>query len=165
MYPPQVRDGDIRVETDEGTAVFSASELRTRGGAERRIEIACASGERVESVWQGLPVSTLVAEVSFPDETTHLSFTSRDDYRCCVDIRTALDGLLAVVRDGEPLGESRPYETRFVAPDVEGARCLKDVRTVRPRSLVATEDRTDYEQLDPDEDDEQENHPGDVTAR
>lgn len=152
MASQQVGKG-VRIETGEWTAVLSAGELRTEPQIEREIEIVCASGDRTESVWKGLPISALVEEYPLPVETTHLSFTSRDGYRCCIDLRTALDGVLATERDGTRIGSGRSYAARFVAPGIEGTRCLKDIRTVRPLSLEAGEPRTDYEQLTETRDD------------
>ncbi|WP_281195074.1 molybdopterin-dependent oxidoreductase [Halorubrum sp. F4] len=110
---------------------------------ERAVEIRCATGDWWTADWRGTPVAALVEEAEFPPETTHLIFETTDGYRACLDVHTALDGLLAVAIDGEPLGAAeRP---RLVCPGIEGIRTVKRVSEIVPATLSRGEDPEDLE--------------------
>lgn len=109
----------------------------------RTIEIRCASGDRTTATWNGVPIETVMDEEELPLDTTHLLVESRDGYRSCLPIREAIAGLLAFVREN-PDGDTRPVR-RLVAPGVDGARCVKDVDSMRPLRLEAGEDPSEYE--------------------
>lgn len=115
--------------------------------AERRIEVVCDSGDRWEARWRGVPFPALVDRASVPDDTTHLLVESADGYRVCVDVPTALDGLLALARDGRALSDVEPYESRFLAPGLPGPRTVKDVVRVEAVRLEPGADPDAYEDL------------------
>ena len=112
---------------------------------ERTVEIRCATGDWWTADWRGTPVSAVVDRTAVPPETTHVIFETADGYRACLDVPTALDGVLAVAIDGEPLDDAeRP---RLVCPDIEGIRTVKGVSAVVPVSLTRGEDPEDLEVL------------------
>ncbi|MFB6093798.1 MAG: molybdopterin-dependent oxidoreductase [Halanaeroarchaeum sp.] len=125
-----------------------------RRSADSAIEadVVCATGNRYSAEWAGVPVSTLAERARAPAETTHLVVESHDGYRMTVPIAAGIDGLLAVEKDGRPIGETEPYDTRFVAPDVAGARDVKGVARIEFRALDAGEDPEAFEQFEPDDD-------------
>ncbi|EMA65223.1 molybdopterin-dependent oxidoreductase [Halorubrum kocurii] len=108
-------------------------------------EFLCASGERWGGVWRGVPVAALLdrPDVEVDPEATHVQ-VGADGYAVCVPILTALDGVLAVEREGEPLPPAR--RPRFVAP-VEAGRTVRGVRELRFLRLGPAEDPQDYEEL------------------
>ncbi|KAB1187247.1 MULTISPECIES: molybdopterin-dependent oxidoreductase [Haloferax] len=121
--------GDERVSLDRERLAALPTEERT-------VTVACASGVRHTATWRGVPVTALLSEANVSDETTHLLVESADGYQICVDIYTALDGLLAFFRDGTPIAAHEPYETRFIAPDIDGARTVKAVAVLDARHLT-----------------------------
>jgi len=72
-------------------------------------------------VWRGIPVAALLdrPDVDVDPAATHVRVAA-DEYAVCVPIRTALGGVLAVEREGEPLPPAR--RPRFVAPSTPGGR-------------------------------------------
>ena len=111
------------------------------------ITVECASGTRHTATWAGIPVFELLSAADVPGETTHVVVESDDGYRMCVDIYAALDGVLALFRDGTPISEEHPYETRFIAPDIDGARTVKAVTRLEARHLSPGTDPESVEQL------------------
>ncbi|MBP27028.1 MAG: hypothetical protein CMJ63_02255 [Planctomycetaceae bacterium] len=59
--------------------------------------------------------------------------------------RPSIDAVVAYARDGTPIGEEHDYETRFIAPDVDGSRTVKGVRAVE---ALALDPATDPESLE-----------------
>lgn len=129
----------------EGTAELTADDLATLPTVESRFEIVCSSGDRYTETWQGAPVADVLEYVSLPEGTTHLLAESVDGYRICVDVLTALDGILAFYRTGEPLSEDGGYETRFVAKGIGGPRTAKDVTRIEALELSPEDDPHAYE--------------------
>jgi DMSO/TMAO reductase YedYZ molybdopterin-dependent catalytic subunit len=123
---------------------FTPAALRSLERVERPYTVACASGERARARWTGAPVSTLLDAVEAPPDTTHLRLSSRDGYRVCVPVRDALDGVVADARDGERLALTRPYATRFLASDVDGARLVKGLARVETLALAPDEDPDEF---------------------
>lgn len=114
---------------------------------EREVAFECLSGATRRSTWTGFPVGDLLDGVDVPPDTTHLVVESSDGHRACVPTWTALDGLLAVECDGDPLDGPR-----FVASDVDGPRSVKDVRTIECLALPPGENPSAYERLTRDDD-------------
>lgn len=110
---------------------------------ERTIDIRCASGDRTTATWRGVPVATLLEETAVPAETTHLIVASNDSYRGCLAVQRALQCLLAVARDGEPLEDAD--SPRLVGPGIEGIRTIKGVSTIEPVSLPPATDPEAFE--------------------
>ncbi|MFD1647612.1 molybdopterin-dependent oxidoreductase [Haloarchaeobius litoreus] len=131
---------DVLVDGETPRSLDALLSTAGVGTVERTLGYDCLSRGLVDATWRGVPVRDLVEAVGLPDETTHLLVESRDGHRGCVPIGTALDGLLALERDGEPL--SGP---RFLAPQIEGPRAVKDVARLEPVALAPHEDRTAYE--------------------
>ncbi|WP_435345879.1 molybdopterin-dependent oxidoreductase [Haloarchaeobius sp. HRN-SO-5] len=124
---------------EEGSlaALLDSPDVRT---VDRTLGYECLTGGQVDATWRGVPVADLVDAVGLPGETTHLVVESRDGYRSCVEVRVAVEGLLAFERDGDRLDGPR-----FLAPAIEGPRAVKDVVALRPVSLDPDEDRAAYE--------------------
>lgn len=129
------------------------AEMLGRFPVERRsVEVVCATGSRYTSTWEGIGIVDLLEAASAPENTTHLLVESRDGYRIAIPLVDGFDGLLAVRKDGQPLGSSNPYHTRFVAPDIDGARDVKGVREITFLAIDPTDDPERYEQVEPDDD-------------
>jgi DMSO/TMAO reductase YedYZ molybdopterin-dependent catalytic subunit len=118
---------------------------------ERDCTIACASGDRTRATWTGVPVPDLLAAADAPPETTHLRVVSDDGYAVCVEVRDALDALVALRRDGTRLAACEAYPTRFVGPTVAGERCVKGPVAVEAHALAGDEDPEELEALALDE--------------
>jgi DMSO/TMAO reductase YedYZ molybdopterin-dependent catalytic subunit len=111
----------------------------------REIEIVCATGDRYTERWRGVPVSALLDRMAPPPETTHLLVVSRDEYRACIDVETALEGIVAVARGDRPLSTAGDYETRFVAAGATGARTVKELERIEAKILAPGDDTDAYE--------------------
>jgi DMSO/TMAO reductase YedYZ molybdopterin-dependent catalytic subunit len=96
----------------------------------RSVTVVCASGDSHTHEWTGIPIVELIDAAEVPLETTHVTVESIDEYRVAVPIREAIEGLLAYVKSGVPIGEQHPYANRFVSPVVEGARDIKGVSNI-----------------------------------
>ncbi|EMA39500.1 molybdopterin-dependent oxidoreductase [Halobiforma nitratireducens] len=136
----------------ENAATIDAATLADIPVEERTVEIVCSTGDRYTDRWQGVPIPDLLetkaaAAASFPPSTTHLLIESRDGQRGCVAVESALEGLLAIGKDGQPLEEIAGYESRFVAPDVLGPRTVKDIARIEAATLEPGEDPEAYERL------------------
>lgn len=103
----------------------------------------CASGDEISGPWTGVGVAELLDRAEAPADTTHLAVESADGYWACVPVAAALDGLLAVERDGRSC-EGAP---RFVAPGVDGPRTVKRVARLAPLALSPDADPEDREEL------------------
>ncbi|MFB6125303.1 MAG: molybdopterin-dependent oxidoreductase [Halanaeroarchaeum sp.] len=137
--------GRRRVVLGEGTIpAFDADS--------RDVEIVCATGNRYDADWWGVPIVGLLDAADAPEDTTHVVVESADGYRVAVSIVESVDGLLAFRKDGRPIGESNPYTNRFVAPDIEGARDVKGVRRIEFHSLAPADDPDSLENVDPVDD-------------
>ncbi|WP_276259545.1 molybdopterin-dependent oxidoreductase [Haloglomus litoreum] len=111
----------------------------------RSCEYRCGSGDRWGGWWRGVPVGRLLDLADVDGTATHLVVASGGgDYTACVPLRVALDGVLALERDGDrlPLGERAP---RLVAPDLDSIRTVKGVERVRAVRLAPDEDRDERE--------------------
>lgn len=124
----------IRLVGAEPT-VLSADDLDALPLETKEIEVVCASGARYTAAWRGIPVGKLLETIGVPSESTHVVFESADGHRSCVDVAAALGGLIAFSRDGKPLSECAGYDSRFVAPSVDGTRMTKAVREIRATRL------------------------------
>lgn len=136
----------IRVVGEVETRLTS-EDLAALPSIERRVEIACASGDRYAAAWRGVPISALLERVGPPEDATHVVVEAADGYRVCVEISTALEGVFALFRDGRPLAETEDYETRFVAEGVDGPRTVKAVATIRSVAIEPGEDPEEREDL------------------
>ncbi|ELZ99447.1 hypothetical protein E6P09_00620 [Haloferax mediterranei ATCC 33500] len=114
---------------------LSGADLATFPTDECTVTVKCASGTRHTATWTGIPVLDLLSEADLSDETTHVLVESDDGYRICIDVYAALDGLLAFARDGTPIADEKSYETRFIAPSIDGSRTAKDVQSIEARQL------------------------------
>lgn len=137
--------GTETMQLDEPTVQMFSLETRDA-------EVVCSTGNRYSADWQGIGIDALCEAVSAPDRTTHVLIESHDGYRIAVPIVDALDGVLAVAKNGRPLVSLTPYATRFVAPDIEGARDVKGVRRVEFHALDPGSDPESLEQVEPEDD-------------
>lgn len=115
--------------------VLSADELRSFPLETIEVEVNCASGNRYMAAWRGIPIVELLKTIATPSQTSHIIFESADGHQSCVDVAAALDGLVAFFRDGKPLSDCADYDSRFVAPSVDGARMTKAIREIRATCL------------------------------
>lgn len=129
---------------------FGRKSLSRMDHLERTCTVACASGDRTTARWFGVPVSALLSAAEVPEETTHVVVEGWDGYRVVVPVRVALSGLLALERDEEPLAETTPYATRFVAPDADGSRMVSGVRRIEATALDPADDPETLEDRWPD---------------
>lgn len=141
----------IRIVGEE-TATVGADRLAALPMREREYEIVCSTGDRYTETWRGFPLFEVLeaAPTSLPPATTHLLVDSDDGHRACVAIGPALEGVLAVGKNGESLADTAGYDTRFVAP-VEGPRTVKGVSRLEAVALESGEDPQEYERLTPTE--------------
>jgi DMSO/TMAO reductase YedYZ molybdopterin-dependent catalytic subunit len=114
---------------------YRPTDLREFQPDEQVCVIECASGERTTACFTGVVMSRLLKAVDVAPETTHLHLEARDGYRVCVPIHDALDGLVAYARDGRPLAANSPYQTRFVAPGVNGDHLVKGLARIEACGL------------------------------
>ncbi|RKD97709.1 molybdopterin-dependent oxidoreductase [Halopiger aswanensis] len=161
-------DGDLHVPSLSSSIRLVGEEETTIDGAalaalpleERECEIVCATGDRYTEPWYGVPVLEVLERASVPPETTHLLVESADGYRACVAVDTALEGLLALGKNGRPLADAGDYETRFVAVGADGPRTVKDVARIEALTLEPGADPEAYEiGVAPDPDSEGESDP------
>lgn len=131
-----------RVET-----AHELDDLALVGLADERRECRylCASGRRWGGRWRGVPLSAVVERVGVDPDATHVVARGRTGHAACLPLAAALDGLLAVERDGSPLAPTR--RPRLVAPGVDAARTVKGVRALDFRRLAPGEDPEDHERL------------------
>lgn len=142
------RGPDVEVEVrGDSRLALSLGDLRTRATVDRECTISCASGDRTTATWTGVPVANLLSDAEVPRETTHLRVTSDDGYRACIEVTAALEALVAVARDDEPLAATEAYATRLVGSDVAGERSVKGVVEIEPLTLTPDEDPTELETL------------------
>ncbi|MFB6304609.1 MAG: molybdopterin-dependent oxidoreductase [Haloferacaceae archaeon] len=119
----------------------------------RECRYLCASGRRWGGRWRGVPLSSVVERARVAADATHVVARGRGGHAACLPLVDALDGLLAVARDGAPLAPTRC--PRLVVPGVDAARTVKGVRELDVRRLAPGDDPTDYERLGYGETDEQ----------
>lgn len=143
MTPQTASETVIEVDGECIDLIDADTEL-----AERTIEIRCASGNRSTATWGGVPLRVVLERVPIPLETTHLLVVSSDGYQCCIDVGTALNGLLAVGRNGVALEEASG--PRFVSSSVDGIRTVKDVSKIETVSLASNENPNEFEELEGD---------------
>lgn len=144
---------DDAIEVIGSRTVDLDDDLRARlSTVTREVTVVCATGHREVASWTGIDVAELCEVVEAPPETTHMVVESHDDYRMAVPIADALDAVLAFERDDRPLSATASYGSRFVAPDVEGARDVKGVRRVEFHALDPSSDPDALETVEPSDD-------------
>ena len=109
----------------------------------RTIGFECTSGRWIEHEWTGIPIDRLLAAAAGPAEATHIVVEAADGHTACIDLPSALEGLLAVERDGQRLDGPR-----FVSPRITGPRAVSEVARIDPVALAADERPTDRESMD-----------------
>ncbi|MFB6266960.1 MAG: molybdopterin-dependent oxidoreductase [Halodesulfurarchaeum sp.] len=134
----------------EHPLTLTQASLESFDRVSKRVTIVCASGETTTADWTGIPLRSLLDAADIPLETTHVTVASRDGYRVAVGIVDALGGLLATHKDGVPISREHPYENRFVAPRIDGARNVKGVSRIEPHSLRPHDHPESLENVDPD---------------
>lgn len=147
---PRVR---VRVRRRDGSA-YDLDDLALLGlaGGDLECRFLCASGTRWGGRWRGVRLSAVVERAAVDPDATHVVARGRSGHAACVPVAEALDGLLAVERDGVPLPPTR--RPRLVVPGVDAARTVKGVRELRFRRLGPGSDPTEYERLGYDDGDE-----------
>lgn len=122
-------------------------ESKSRAFETQRIEVVCASGDRYTATWSGIPITDLLEEIEAPPTTTHIIVESVDGHQSCVAVPIALTGLLAFYRNGKVLADCTGYNSRFVAPNVDGARLTKAVHKVETVNLPPGTESESYENI------------------
>lgn len=153
-----VSDAWLRqVDLDEAVVVTGGSPLELDLEALRdfdvrteTVTVVCASGDSHTAEWTGVQIIDLLEAARISPSTTHVIVESRDEYRVAIPVREALEGLLAFVKDGEPIGRDHRYSNRFVSPATAGARDIKGVRRIDHTSLGPGEDPEQLENLFPE---------------
>lgn len=130
--------------------VVTAATLEDLEIATESVDIVCATGNRYAAAWTGPTVGSLLVAAEAPPDTTHLLVESDDEYRVTIPASGALDGVLAYLKDGEPIGEAQDYANRLVCPATEGARDVKGVTRIEPVALEPNEDPESLENLFPE---------------
>lgn len=139
-------DGVARTDIGGDAGVDLRGAVKRHGLAERRCDTKCSSGDRFTGRWRGVAVADILVDVD--PTATHLLVESADGFRVCVDVRDAIDGILALERlDADP-GTAMP---RFVAPGISATRLVKDVARITTKRLDADEDPTEYDDLQLDD--------------
>jgi len=133
-----MEDLTVDVVGETGAAVTVPGEFDL---VDRQVAFRCASGDRIERTYCGVPVEDVLATVDLPGETTHLRVTARDGHVACLAVTDALDGVLALERAGAP---------RLVAPGIAGPRAIKRVHMMEAVALAADDDPEDLERVPPD---------------
>lgn len=108
--------------------------------------VVCHSGRTIGREWTGVPLRAVVEAAAMPPETTHLLVSAADDYRVCIDVETALSGVLAYEQSGDPI-EHDIGTTRLVAPGLGSTRSVVGVERIEPVTLDAEEDPGELERL------------------
>lgn len=107
-----------------------------------------SKGELLAGQWTGVPVTALLDRAAVPGTTTHLTVAGDDGHTVCVDVRNALNGIVAYRLGTESLPADR---VRFVAPGVSGLRYVRNVAAIESVTLDAGADRTEYESFGEDD--------------
>ncbi|SEL32746.1 molybdopterin-dependent oxidoreductase [Haloferax larsenii] len=141
----------IEIVGDDDQVTLGPQDFETFPTTDRECTIECASGTRTTGTWTGVVLADLLDRVETPPETTHVRVTSTDGYAVCVDIVAALDAIVAVARNGEPLAEHKPYATRFLGGKIDGARTVKGVAEIEPLALEPNADPSDLESMSLDD--------------
>lgn len=126
---------------------YELDDLALVGLADERLtcRYLCASGRRWGGRWRGVPLSAVTDRAGVDPAATHVVARGGGGHAACVPVVDALDGVLAVERNGTPLAPDRC--PRLVVPGVDAARAVKGVRELDFRRLAPDEDPTDHERL------------------
>lgn len=116
------------------------------------VTVVCASGARHTADWTGVRAIDLLEAAEVPLDSTHVIVESTDEYTVAIPIGDALEGILAFLKDGVPIGADHPYANRFVCPTTEGARDIKGVSRMEHSALDPQDDPEALENLFPDGD-------------
>lgn len=112
--------------------------------------IVCATGNRYSADWTGPTVGSLLEATAVRPDTTHVVIESADGYRVAIQVREALGGVLAFLKNGEQIGRQQEYMNRLVCPGTDGARDIKGVSRIEPVTLEPDDDPEKLENLFPD---------------
>lgn len=115
---------------------LDASHLADIPWREHHVDVSCDTTEDDHAAtWAGVSLLDALESVGVPDDTTHVAVTAHDGYRVCIALTDAIDAIIALTKDGEPLTDAADYETRLVAPTIGGTRTVKDVARIEPVAL------------------------------
>lgn len=145
MDPPVVVTGPSGFE-------LSSETLGNFEEVTESVTVVCATGARHTADWTGVRVIDLVDVAGVPASTTHIVVESTDEYRVAIPVAEALDGIVAYLKDGVPIGADHDYANRFVSPATDGARDIKGVSRIEHASLGPDEDPETLENLFPEGD-------------
>ena len=100
-----------------------------RGAVTVACRYRCATGTEFGGEWRGVPVAPLLDDA--PPDATHLRAESADGYRAHVQVRAALDAVVATARLDGP-ADGLP---RLVGPDFDSAQTVRDLAALVPVAL------------------------------
>ncbi len=149
--PPTVTiDGPTTLELSPSPAI-----REQYGWTSERFVINCHTGRVIDGRWTGVPLASIVDAGVFPADTTHLLVHGADGHRVCVEIRRALEAVIGFVCEevdrgraddsAEGTGPAIVDTPRFLAPDIDSARAVRNVRAIEPVSLAPEEDPHELE--------------------
>ncbi len=143
---------EIRVHVAGDVEINRKFDYKTLTGLpqyRRSCSFLCSTGERIEGVWRGVSLSDLMSSVNIKSHVTHLVFGSVDSHRVCIPVNDALEGILAL--EHVDSNQEDGNMVRFVAPNIEASRSVKDVRRIQAVRLGPDDERRKYENLVLDE--------------
>lgn len=120
-----------------------AVSLESQNAVTRTVGFECTSGRWIEHEWTGIPADRILTAGEPSADSTHVIVEASDGHTACIELPAALEGLLALARDGEPLDGPR-----FVSPAIEGPRAVSDVVRLDTIRLAPGEDPTDHESME-----------------
>ena len=132
----------FRIDVD-GAEIDLGAAARRLGAVERELEIRGSSGDTYVGRGRG-PSIEAVIEAGGDPEATHLLVESVDDFRACIPVSDAVEGILAIERLDDENGDL----PRILGPSIEGTRAVKSIASVETVRLSPGEDRESYERLD-----------------
>lgn len=159
----------VTIDGTETLELSSSPAIREQyGWTSERFVINCHTGRVIEGRWTGVPLVSIVDAGVLPADTTHLLVHGADGHRVCVEIRRALEALLGFVceevdrgRDEGSAGPGTGTESsetavgcettavvdtpRFLAPDIDSSRAVRNVHAIEPVSLAPDEDPHELE--------------------
>jgi len=144
------QESTVTVEGDSEVLLVDTPDARERFAWQTRaFTINCHSGRTIEGRWSGFPIAPVAEAAAFPPETTHLLMTAADGYRSCVDAWFGIEGFVGFVCEELTVEGGDAYalrETpRFLAPDIDSSRTIRNITTIEAITLQPDEDARDYE--------------------
>lgn len=104
---------------------YTLTELRQLGARTDREEIICVTGWRANPLWEGVALSSVLAEAGPSAKAESVTFVSATGYRWDLSWEVAQQATLAWALNGEPLVHAHGAPLRLVAPGRRGLEWVK----------------------------------------